>query len=328
MAYSPALDSRLQAIRRTTVAFSSLFKDITFIRYSESGYEEEKFKVPIVYSNKEKYIKRLDGDPGLINQQVQISLPRIEYGLLGIQYDPSRRTNQANKIAGCGASGSQYVNSPAPYNFNFELVIYTRNIEDANQILEYILPYFYPDYNLKVNMVPALNIVKSVPFTFNGESEEEDSTGSYDSPVRSVFRTLSFTARSFIYQQSPKTYIPILQAETNIYNNPTIRSFYLTANTGKFNIGDIIYQGDSFNMPDATAIVVNYNFNKQTIGFTARTGSMLGNTAIRNVLNTANAVLSIANNSLLISSIITPTPNTYPVIGPYNYNVKITDYTA
>ena len=46
--------SRLQAIRKTTVAFASLFKDIPFIKYDENGNEVEKLKVPIIYGNKEK----------------------------------------------------------------------------------------------------------------------------------------------------------------------------------------------------------------------------------------------------------------------------------
>lgn len=217
---SPALDSRLQAIRKTTVAFASLFKDIPFIKYDQTtGNEIERIKVPIIYGNKEKYVKRLD----IPNEKVQITLPRIEYGLINMLYDPSRRTNQANKIVGCSSNKKAYINSPLPYNFNFEIVIYTRNIEDANQIMEYILPFFYPDYNLKLNFVPEVGIIKNVPITYNGESEEEDSTGYFDSPIRSVFRTLNFLARSYIFQ-SPKYMVPILQSEIYINNGMSLSS--------------------------------------------------------------------------------------------------------
>ena len=132
-----ALDTRLEPIRKTTVAFANLFKDIPFIKYDNiTGEEIDRIKVPIIYGDKEKYTKRLDVAS---NEKVQITLPRLEYGLINMVYDASRKMNQANKIVGCSASGSAYVNSPMPYNFNFELVLYTRNIEDANQIMEYIV---------------------------------------------------------------------------------------------------------------------------------------------------------------------------------------------
>ena len=211
-----ATNMRALSIRKTTVAFASLFKDINLIRYNEYGIEVERVKVPIVYSNKEKYVKRMEGDPGEIDKKVQITLPRIEYGLLGIQYDLSRKTNQANKLRGCAyKTSSGFVNSPMPYNYNFELTIYTRNIEDANQIIEYIAPFFSPDYNIKLNMLSEIGILKNIPITFNGVVDEQDSTGVFDSQVRSVFRTLSFTARSFIFG-TPIIAKQIYQSEGNI----------------------------------------------------------------------------------------------------------------
>ena len=250
------LDARLEGIRKTTVAFANLFKDIPFIKYdSNTGEEIDRIKVPIIYGDKEKYVKRQD----VSNEKVQITLPRIEYGLMDMVYDPSRRLNRANKIMGCSSNGTVYANSPIPYNFNFELVIYTRNIEDANQIMEYILPHFYPDYNLKINFVPEAGITKNVPITFNGESEEEDSSGTFDSAVRSVFRTLQFTARSYIFQP-PNYYTPILWTNTTI-------NLQQSSSSGN--------------------------------------GSMIA-----------------------YDTIITPVPNTYPVIGPYDYNIITTDYTT
>lgn len=212
------INTRLQAIRKTTVAFASLFKDIIFIQYDENGSETERKRVPIVYGNKEKYIKRQEASPGTIDEKVQITLPRIEYGLINMQYDPSRRTNQFNKFQGCQSTNDVYVNSPVPYVFNFELVIYTRNVEDANQILEYITPFFYPEYNVRINFVPDAGIIKNVPIKFDGESEDEDATGSFDSPVRSVYRTLNFSARSYIFP-TPKYFKKIFMTQTNLITN-------------------------------------------------------------------------------------------------------------
>ncbi len=318
-------DNRAQAIRKTTVAFASLFKDIPFVKYDDvTGAELEHFKVPIIYSNKEKYVKRLD----IANEKVQITLPRIEYGLLNLQYDAGRRTNQANKITGCSGNGTQYVNSPLPYNFNFELTLYTRNIEDANQIMEYIMQFFYPDYNLRINMIPALGITKNVPITFNGESEDEDSTGSYDSPVRSVFRTLSFTARSYIYQPV-KLYKPILWANTNIFILQDTTKLYLTTGNGSFMIGETVFVGETFNRPTAKGTVTGWNQQNKTLELTPFFGAFVANSTIKTAgATTQYTIGSISGSGLAYNSNTIPVPDTYPPIGPYDYNITLHDYTA
>ena len=321
---APALDSRLQAIRKTTVAFASLFKDIPFIKYDENGLELERIKVPIIYGDKEKYVKRLD----IPHEKVQITLPRIEYGLVNLTYDPSRKTNQANKIVGCSSDASAYVNSPLPYNFNFELVLYTRNIEDANQIMEYILPFFYPDYNIKINMVPELGISKNIPITYTGESEEQDSTGSFDSPVRSVFRTLTFTARSYIYQP-PRYFKPILEATTNIIIPQLSDEYTVSTGNGTFFIGETVFQGTAFDRASATAIVEKWDANNSIIVLDVKYGAIKANTKLYNISRTADYIISsLPGYQIATNTTITPTPNTYPVLGSYNYNIVIQDYTA
>lgn len=316
------LDNRAFAIRKTTVAFASLFKDIPLVKYDQNGIETERVKIPIVYSNKEKYVKRMEGDQGEIDKKVQITLPRIEYGLLGVQYDLGRKTNQANKIVGCGSNSTVFVNSPMPYNFNFELTLYTRNMEETNQILEYILPYFTPDYNIKINMVPEAGISKNVPITLNGITEEEDSSGIFDSPVRSIFRTFSFTARSFIFG-APKYYKPILEATTNIFIQNSGHNFQLSSNnTGNFLVGDSVYQGVVYDRASAIGKVDSWDYTNKILSVTLLKGAFVANTTIQNLSRTAiYTLLSIEGDGLISKTIITPIPDTYPVIGPYDYNI-------
>lgn len=324
MTTNTPLNSRLQAIRKTTVAFASLFKDIPFIKYDENGNEVEKLKVPIIYGNKEKYVKRQD----IAHEKVQITLPRIEYGLIDMTYDPSRRTNQANKISGCSSNGTVYVNSPLPYNFNFEIVLYTRNVEDANQIMEYILPFFYPDYNMKLNFVPEAGIIKNVPITFTGESEEEDASGSFDDPIRSVFRTLNFVARSYIFQP-PKYTKPILQAETNVYVPSSTNEYILNSGNGFFIIGESVFQGFSYDRATGVGIVDSWNPNTKILKMNIQRGKFVANSSISNLQSTTTYnILTLPNSGLSYNIITTPVPNTFPVDGPYEYNIVLNDYTA
>ena len=325
---APVLNTRLQAIRKTTVAFASLFKNIPFIQHNNDGSIKEQIIVPIVYGDKEKYVKRLEAtsDQNISNEKVQITLPRIEYGLINMLYDPARRTNQVNKIVGCNSNGSTYVNSPMPYNFNFEIVLYTRNIEDANQIMEYILPYFCPDYNIKINMVPEAGIIKNIPITYMGDSEDEDSSGTFDSSVRSVFRTLSFVARSYIYQP-PKYYKPILFTDTNINIIQSTNNINVVSGNGTFYVGDTVFQGDSFDRATAKATVDYWDPNTKTLRISPVSGSFTPNTVIQNLEKTAKYITANVNGSIAYNTKITPVPNTYPVVGPYDYNIITTDYT-
>lgn len=319
-----SIDNREHAIRKTTILFASLFKDIPFIKYDDvSGNELEHFKVPIIYSNKEKYVKRLD----IASEKVQITLPRIEYGLVNMQYDPSRRTNQANKIVGCSSNATSFVNSPLPYNFNFEIILYTRNIEDANQIMEYIIPFFYPDYNIKINIIPTLGIIKNIPITFNGESEEEDSTGSFDEPVRSVFRTLSFTARSYIYPPS-RIFKPILWANTNIYLSQDTTKITFSSGNGTFIIGETVFQGDAFDRADSKATVNSWHYLDKLLEVNPIYGTFIANTHVMNVGKTADYIVSsVGGSGLVLNTTVTPVPNTYPAVLPFSYNIVETDYT-
>jgi hypothetical protein len=323
---------RLQSIRKTVVAFASLFKDIPLIKYDENGKEVERIIVPIIYGDKEKYVKRLD----ISHEKVQITLPRIEYGLITIEYDSDRKLNPANKLMGCTGTGNLYVNSPIPYNFNLELVLYTRNIEDANQITEYILSHFQPDYNMRVVMIPEAGIIKTIPITFNGDSVEEDSTGSFDSPVRSVFRTLTFTARSFIFQP-PKEYIPILEANTTIsisQNNGNAGSYTyynlkLINGVGNFIGGENVYQGYNYDTASAKATVASWDKLTKILSVDNVIGDFTVNSILRNVSGSAEYLIgTLPTAGLAYATSETPTSNTFPPTGPYGINITYVDNTV
>ena len=142
-------------IRKLTVAFGDLFSNITLVRYNPDESEQERFIVPLDYAAKELYVVRLEGDPNL-DKKVQMTLPRMSYEMNGLSYDSSRKqiTNIKNFFGSGSNVTSQYM--PVPYNFDFSLYLYVRNIEDGNQIIEHILPFFAPDYTIKVNMVCLL----------------------------------------------------------------------------------------------------------------------------------------------------------------------------
>ena len=55
---------------------------------------------------------------------------------------------------------------PVPYNMQFELAIMCKLNDDALQIVEQILPYFQPAYNLTVELVEGIKEKKRCPCGF------------------------------------------------------------------------------------------------------------------------------------------------------------------
>ena len=247
-------------IRKLTVAFGDLFNNITLVRYNPDETEQERFIVPIDYATKELYVMRLESDPYL-DKKVQITLPRMSYEMNGLSYDATRKqnTNIRNFAQSGDGAISQYI--PVPYNFDFSLYLYVRNIEDGNQIIERILPFFAPDYTIKVNMIPEMGIVKEVPIVLKDTNYEVTYEGDRNSDTRMVIWTLNFTAKGFIFGAESDVGV-IKTSITNIYNNiddSSYVSFDMTAGGyGDYMPGEMVYQGASLNFGTATATVVSW----------------------------------------------------------------------
>ena len=45
---------------------------------------------------------------------------------------------------------------PVPYNLSFELNIFSKLNDDALQIIEQVLPFFQPSFNLTVDLVSSI----------------------------------------------------------------------------------------------------------------------------------------------------------------------------
>jgi hypothetical protein len=189
-----------RTVRKMVVTFGTLFNDIEIVRYTQSGAPKEKIKVPLSYGSKERYLTRLTSDPNLI-KTINTLVPRMSFNLDSLEYDTSRK--QISTIKNFSAVSSTQTNTqyvPVPYNFEFGLSIYVRNIEDGTQILEQILPFFTPDFTVVVNFIPSMNQKYNVPIILNSVSSTVDYEGvDADGTTRLIIWDLSFTAKSFIW---------------------------------------------------------------------------------------------------------------------------------
>jgi len=228
-------------IRKITLTFGGLFNNITMVRYNLDETEQERLIVPIAYGTKELYVSRLEGDPDL-DKQVQITLPRFSYILNDISYDSSRKLNTNVRTftrTSTGAVSSQY--NPVPYDLNYTLYLYVRNIEDGTQLIEHILPYFTPDYTIKVDLIEEMGVTKEIPLILKSVSNDITYEGNRESETRYVIWTLNFTAKAYIYGKTAGNVGLIRNSIANIYDYDSetkLAKIYVTSTPTDANVGN------------------------------------------------------------------------------------------
>jgi hypothetical protein len=320
-------------MRKYVVLFGTMFNNITLVRTNtDSNAEIERVKIPIVYGPKEKYVSRLRSDPDL-QKQIQVRLPRMSFELSGISYDASRKQNSLLKMSQ-GNTGTSAKSSymAVPYDLNFDLILYTRNIDDGNQIIEQILPYFNPDYTATINPVSTLGILKDIPIIMNSVSNQVEYEGNFDT-VRFVYWTLSFTMKAHFY--GPVTNPKIIRKViANIFNDPTLQAGYVTrlnlvsGNNGKFLQDDIAYQGDNYNSANAYGTILSWSANTGKLALGGVQGQFKLNNTIRGLSSNAAFQLDSFDIAPLKLSKITiqPDPITAEPGDDYGYDIDIEEW--
>ena len=87
---------------------------------------------------------------------------------------------------------------PVPYNIGFELNILTKLNDDSLQIVEQILPYFQPSFNLTVDLIDSIGEKRDIPIVLDSVSFQDDYEGDF-STRRSLIYTLQFTAKTYLF---------------------------------------------------------------------------------------------------------------------------------
>ncbi|CAB4133480.1 tail sheath stabilizer and completion protein [uncultured Caudovirales phage] len=322
-----ATTSYNRIIRKIVTGFGSLFDNITLVRYNTDETEQERVLVPLAYATKERYIMRLQEDPTL-DKRVQITLPRMSFEMTGLSYDSSRKQNTNMKSFAQTANGVKSQYNPVPYNFQFSLYLYVRNIEDGMQIIEHILPFFTPDYTIKLNLIPEMCIVKEIPVVLDSSNYEVTYEGPRDDDTRMVIWTLNFTVKGFIFGATSASSI-IKDSITNIFNgNMTNSEIIFNVNaggTGSYQQGEIVYQGFSLDSATATAKVVSFVPSNNQLTVKNISGNFISTEAIHGV-NT-NASWTFNNYHVVpeqfVKIEVTPNPTTANADSIYTYTTVI-----
>ena len=186
-----------EILRKTVIGFGTLFNNINIRHKDASGTNFSVMKVPLAYGPMQKFLARIQQQPDL-DREIAITLPRLSFEMQGLQYDPTRKTGIAQTFLTKNGSNAKKVYMPVPYNVGFELSIMAKLSDDALQILEQILPYFQPSFNITVNLISSIGEKKDIPIVLESINYSDQYEGGFDSR-RVIVYTLSFTAKTYLF---------------------------------------------------------------------------------------------------------------------------------
>jgi len=186
-----------EIIRKTVIAFGTVFNEIYIRHKDSSGDSISEMKVPLAYGPVQKFLARLQQQPEL-NKPIAITLPRMSFEMTSIQYDSTRKANITQTFKAVDGGNMKKVFMPVPYNIGFELSIMTKLQDDSLQIVEQILPYFQPSFNLTVDLVDSIGEKRDIPIVLDNVSFTDDYEGDY-STRRVLIYTLNFTAKTYLF---------------------------------------------------------------------------------------------------------------------------------
>ena len=189
-----------EILRRTIISFGTLFNNVSIKKTDSSDNVVSVVKVPLAYGPTEKFLARINQSPDL-NKPTQITLPRMSFEFTGLTYDPSRKVSTTQMFTvkdPDDGTESKKSYMPVPYNMQFELSIMTKLNDDALQIVEQILPYFQPAYNLTIELVESIKEKRDVPIVLENITMQDDYEGDF-STRRVLLYTMRFTAKTYLF---------------------------------------------------------------------------------------------------------------------------------
>ena len=191
-----------QRMRKSVALFGRMFNDLYILRKNSSGATISQVKVPLAYAPKQKFLERIRSFPNLeTDQSVAVKLPRMSFEILGISYDTARQLPKINNYINNGTTINtrNRIYSYVPYNLSFQLNIFTKNQDDALQIVEQILPRFNPTYTLTVKPLSSIpDIKEDVPITIAGVTFSDDFEGPMEQR-RTIIYTIDFEMKANFY---------------------------------------------------------------------------------------------------------------------------------
>lgn len=189
-----------EIFRKTIIGFGSLFNNLSIRHTNDDGEVVDVIKVPLSYGPTQKFLARLEQSPDL-SKPVQITLPRLSFEFTGLTYDASRKVTTTQTFTAKQSDDGTIVKKaymPVPYNMQFELSLMSKLNDDALQIIEQILPYFQPSYNLTIELLDDVNEKRDIPIVLENITMQDDYEGDFTTR-RVLVYTLRFSAKTYLF---------------------------------------------------------------------------------------------------------------------------------
>lgn len=192
-----------KSIQKTVTAFGTLFNNIQIRHFNDAGDPISVLKVPLAYGPTQKFLARINQQPAG-DRKVALTLPRISFEMTSIDYDSQRKSSVIQTFSSPRKDTGEptKVYTPTPYNIGFELNIMAKIQDDVLQIVEQILPFFQPSFNVTVRLVPEINESRDIPVILNRVGFRDDYEGDFTTR-RVIIYTLSFTAKTYLFSEIP-----------------------------------------------------------------------------------------------------------------------------
>lgn len=187
-------------IRKYTTTMGYLLNDIDVVKENENGTENFRIKVPLTYSGKEKFVRRLLEDPELTRQPA-ITLPMMAFELIGMNYSGERKLSSKGRYVFIDPEKNNtksFVYTPVPYDFVYNVYITTKTHDEMHQIIEQIAPFFTPDYTFSMVGLKNQDFTFDVPITLDSIQTNDQYEGSFESR-RVIMWSLSFLLKGYLF---------------------------------------------------------------------------------------------------------------------------------
>lgn len=188
-----------KSIKKLISTFGSLLSDITV----ETG-QKTIMKVPLHFSQKQKFIEAALNNTDVRNMYTDITLPALGFEITNYLYTPERMTNPLNtQHIKVNSQNIDFMFTSVPYTVGIELYLMTNTLDEAYQVLEQIVPFFTPQLTVTITDIDLHNLKTNITFDLTAISQDVQYESSFDEK-RTIMFNFSFSAHTMFHSNPRK----------------------------------------------------------------------------------------------------------------------------
>lgn len=168
-------------MRKSVAVFGTLFNNLKVIRKAADGSVLNQIRVPLAYGPKQKFLARLDQETGF-DAPMAIKLPRMAFEITSLTIDSTQKLAKRNQVVELHASDvtkKKVIKHFNSYDIGMSLYIMAKNQDDGLQIVEQILPYFSPEYNVTIKPIDGWDHKQDVAVILNNVAIDDQYEGEF-----------------------------------------------------------------------------------------------------------------------------------------------------